>query len=402
MISDRRSKTPPHPNTCHATFVYGRQKCLELIEHTNPDAHVPSSAEFYWNRAYAASWEAVATSLDAPAAKDGSPLKWNLAKPCLLIQHVLKESPELQECYAEALRDDPCSADRPWKVVIGFDEFVPGKFQHGEQPKKMMCLYFNFLNLGQHIIAQGSSWWVPVVVRHDFCKQVDGGWSCMLAMFCRELFLSTEGLLTSGVPVIINNSYVLLHGDLYIMMSDGEGLQRGYCWKGASSLKPCIRHYNVLMKGSDLATRCANNVEITCDDPTKFKVATMVDYKRDMEALAEAFRIWKAGGMTKELYESIEKAAGFTFHSRGLPWALSPDELDVWTPIRKDWVHTALQDGAMSKEMHLMVDATGSASPSWGYPAVQGCRISLEIYVTSNWMPVGSTASSPAPASSQP
>ena len=203
----------------------------------------------------------------------------------------------------------------------------------------------------------------------------------MLALFLKELFFSAEGgLKVGGVPVVINGSYVLLYAELHIVISDGDGLRAGYCWKGAGSLKPCIRHHNVLMKGSDLVGRCANctDVEITCEDPTKFKCATNTLFKTHIELVAQSHQTWKAGNMTKDLFEKIEKSVGFFFHSKGLPFTADLDELDVFTPIRYDWVHSALQDGCMTVEMHLIISSSASKGHG-GYPEVQGCRIQLKI-----------------------
>ena len=142
LISHRRSQTPPNPYTCHTTIVYGREKCLALVKEFRPDLiGAGASGIRSWNEAYAAHWNAVATTLDVPAAEDGRPLEWVMAQPTQLMQTVVGESPELQECYAEALRDDPCSADRPWKAVIGFDEFAPGKIQHGQIHICLLTIY---------------------------------------------------------------------------------------------------------------------------------------------------------------------------------------------------------------------------------------------------------------------
>ena len=36
------------------------------------------------------------------------------------------EAPKLQSLYEDALKLKPNSADTPWSIVLGFDEFAPG------------------------------------------------------------------------------------------------------------------------------------------------------------------------------------------------------------------------------------------------------------------------------------
>ena len=40
----------------------------------------------------------------------------------------------------------------------------------------------------------------------------------------------------------------MFYGKLASLLSDGDGLRMGLDWKGATSLKPCIKHFNVWKK----------------------------------------------------------------------------------------------------------------------------------------------------------
>ena len=132
---------------------------------------------------------------EALRREDGSAstMNWELADPSLLLQLTVDESPELQEQYGAALRRHPCDAQHPWDLVLGFDEFIPGDKFNFANARKAMCAYFNFANLGALALSQGSTWLVPIAVRHEFCVEAQGGWSAMLALFLRRLFLSTLG-----------------------------------------------------------------------------------------------------------------------------------------------------------------------------------------------------------------
>ena len=156
-----------------------------------------------------------------------------------------------------------------------------------------MCLYFNFVNLGAHALSQAATWFVPIAVRHEMCVAAEGGWSRMLAMFLRRLFLDATGFATAGLPLMIHGAPVLVFARLGVCISDGDGLRLAYCWKGASSLHPCLRHFNVLKKNSDLAGRVRGYCEITEDDPSKFQCTSVEKVPRHLRQDCRTPRAWR-------------------------------------------------------------------------------------------------------------
>lgn len=53
----------------------------------------------------------------------GGTWDWELADPCKLLQLALTRSPWLQEIFSQARKP---TSSQPWRIVIGFDEFMPG------------------------------------------------------------------------------------------------------------------------------------------------------------------------------------------------------------------------------------------------------------------------------------
>jgi hypothetical protein len=84
-------------------------------------------------------------------------------------------------------------------------------------------------------------------VRGDLHK-VCGGWPHCFRLFLRLMLMGHHGLSTSGVVVNVKGEDVLLYGRLCAMLGDGEGHAKSFDWKGASSMKPCLRHFNVYRK----------------------------------------------------------------------------------------------------------------------------------------------------------
>ena len=73
---------------------------------------------------------------------------------------------------------------------------------------------------------------------------VVGGWSAMLRVLLEHLFLGDLGLATVGLPFFAAITNIL---------ADGDGFRHAYDWRGASSLKPCLVHHNVVKKVRRLA-----------------------------------------------------------------------------------------------------------------------------------------------------
>ena len=291
--------------------------------------------------------------------KDGGDgtVAWEFADPSLLIPLILSKSSKLQDKYDLALRDHPCSPQSPWNLIIGFDEFAPGDKLKAGNHKKTMDLYFNFVELGHAALSQAATWFVPIAVRTDTCKAVSGGWAYMLAVFLKRIMLGTSGFATAGIPVVINGSPVLLFANLKILISDGDGLRLAYSWRGAASLKPCLKHNNVLKKGSDLAPRCPSFVEISEDNDELFHRTSSEQFYRSVDKVATAHRMQAAGTMTNTLYQLIAKTEGFNYCKGGLSFELTLRQpgIDVFQAARLDWVHSALQDGGLTVECHLFI-----------------------------------------------
>ena len=131
------------------------------------------------------------------AAKPGE-FVWEFAEPTLLAQYVVSRRPLLASRWADALQKYPCSADRPWRCVVGFDEFQPGDKFSFEKTKAVMCLYFTFAEVDGE--SQGLNWFCPVAIRATEIDSVVGGWSRALACFLHRFFLGPHGAQTVGIP----------------------------------------------------------------------------------------------------------------------------------------------------------------------------------------------------------
>jgi len=98
-------------------------------------------------RARKSRFESVMTKLSV-ATLDGGTWDWPLCQPNLLFATMVSESECLRSLVAAAIRASPCSREKPWSLVVGYDEFVPGNKLQLQPSRKSMNLSFSFLELG--------------------------------------------------------------------------------------------------------------------------------------------------------------------------------------------------------------------------------------------------------------
>ena len=84
----------------------------------------------------------------------GSDLKWSLYDPRKLFQHFCSLAP-LQQLLAAALNKHETSPDRPWSLILAFDELTPGSKLQPHNDKKCMNLYFSFRQFGARALQGG-------------------------------------------------------------------------------------------------------------------------------------------------------------------------------------------------------------------------------------------------------
>ena len=64
--------------------------------------------------------------LKVPVDDGAGELDWQVANPSKLLAALVANSRALEQLYAETLTKHPPSVERPWSVVVAFDEFIPG------------------------------------------------------------------------------------------------------------------------------------------------------------------------------------------------------------------------------------------------------------------------------------
>lgn len=58
---------------------------------------------------------------------DGTAFDWEFLHPTLLVSELHRRNTAFRQLVQSALQRHPSSISRPWRIVVGFDEYVPGR-----------------------------------------------------------------------------------------------------------------------------------------------------------------------------------------------------------------------------------------------------------------------------------
>ena len=168
-------------------------------------------------------WNAVKDALELKAADGEGIVTIPYANPNRLLQFTSSVSDDFRKMLEAAFVRHPCSRERPWNLLIGFDEYVPGDKLKVHNSRKAMNLIFSFEELGKSLLmlmlqkmceiqlivrifdrgymflhhhhqhdsgelalSSEKSWLTPLVIRSDKFKTVSGGWSAILAVYLNQ------------------------------------------------------------------------------------------------------------------------------------------------------------------------------------------------------------------------
>ena len=308
------------------------------------------------------------------STEGGGSKEWDIFDPTLLVQHVLEQCPALAAIYAQKLQEHPCSPQRPWRMLTGFDEHTPGDKLKVHNLRKSMVLAINFLELGPEVLLRDCTWFIPVVLRSSKMEDINAGWSQALRVYLRRLLLGPSSPRTAGIPFTHGGVTYTIFATLSDLISDGVGHMEALQWKGAKGLKPCIVHSNVWSKGSGMADE--EEVDITCHDCDRFVLNTHRAICHNTHVVLAARARYHAGRITKAKSEDVLMVLGTSVTEHGLFADTElPGVIDIVAAVVFDWMHTLFQDGAMSIEMFEMT----SALERIGYPR-QGIEAFLKTW----------------------
>ena len=310
-------------------------------------------------------------------SKSGNDLHLSMFDMRKQLQIVTTRCPRLQALYSHALHTNPNSLQTPWRIIMYYDEMIPGNVLAPMIERKTMNLYYNFVEVGRRGLSSEAVWFTLATIRTSQIKLVSGGWSTVLAAIIRHCFCGGCNISAAGFTAMLPAGPRVLFARLGYVLADLDAHRQGFDLKGASGLKPCILCSNVTMKGADLASRSGDIVEISCCDVSKFEPASSADIYQLADIVNVAYARWEAGRMTKKSRENIELCAGVIPNRFGV--LAAPDLRGVFLPstmLLYDPMHTLLSNGTLNWELqNFMINSRMSWAEwahlgdiAWEYP----------------------------------
>ena len=321
-------------------------------------------SEWQFRKASQQRYEEVHQLLEMPAAEGAGKVDWHLCHPLKTLDLLLRDNDTLQGWYLSALQRHPCSAATPWRILLGWDEFVPGNKLAIDNSRKTMCLSFTFDELDEQRDLD-LAWITPIAVRNSLVKSVRGGWSNMLRAFLHLLLLDDgQGLQAAGHPLLLRGSTHMLFARVDLMMADGDGLRLALQWLGAGAVKPCFRHWNVLKRQSPLLDHDPRRlyVDTTCADPGRFQRWSTAELGTAADVCVAAQEKCEANEIPRARCTEIERGFGYRITSDGLlADRVLRRHVDFCEVVHYDWVHTLLEDSAITRESWELLQACDAA-----------------------------------------
>ena len=328
----------------------------KVFDHVRNTGSLPTRKRMY--QANKEIFDAVCTDLVVQDT-DGNDLVIPIVDLQLLADYLCRTSEVTRALFTDLLEREPCTMERPTKMVFAWDEYKPGNQRDPANPRKTMVLACSFCSFPQSALSDERAWWTVAMVRTRLLDKVAGGWGAVLRHFLRGAVLESSGIAKAGLVLDLGvGAPRTIFVRCGVLISDNEGIMKGLNLKGFAGNKCCIRCSNVWR----LHAAPDGDVDISCSDWAAFRPlspATLYDILDLIEGAAARVR---DGRMPKVRLAELETGFGVNYASRGILFDRPLlEELDILSTLRTDWMHGELQHGSMADEVEGFLLAAESA-----------------------------------------
>ena len=160
------------------------------------------------------------------ALGDGEVYKFKMWKPHKQVEHLLAQNPDFEDLIDEALRLHPPTMRNPWRILVGWDEMVPGN-PLSETGRKLMVLSWTFYELPNGL-SNTTAWLTPLMLRCAAMNVAEGKFSGVLRQLLEHLLFDTvSGYHCSGHTIRVKGRIVTIFALLTRLFADGGGFAQG-------------------------------------------------------------------------------------------------------------------------------------------------------------------------------
>ena len=261
------------------------------------------------------------------------------------------------------LAERPCSADRPWSLVIYSDEIVPGNALAFQHRRKLWAIYVSFLEFEEHLNNEYA--WIPIVaVRTSQLKNVVSGISQVFAVVLKVFFgkLLTYDFRTGGAQLKApDGSTFRFWATLAMFIQDGAAQKSVWGCKGDAGTRCCMLCANVVSRSSALApTDASESLVCSIVHEKGMILVTAQSIRRSLQRLLAFKDI-----VTASEYRLREQAIGFILLERGV--LMDPALDDIVFPAQQymhDWMHMVFSSGLFNISIYLCVVELHTTHPT--------------------------------------
>ena len=278
-------------------------------------------------------------------SEDETSIDLALQNPLAMLVCIAKSSELFSLVLTHAQERWPCTANKPWRVIIYEDGVNPSDGLSKNHSRNSHVYYWSIAEFGMEALAIEEMWLALSICRCCLAKKVVGGVPRLTGVLM-ESFLKGRGS-CDGIDLVLHCGRMMT---IYldhptIILADAPALKEMISSKGHSGTKPCT-----------LCKNCCSNVDYCGDssyavhmsetDIDKFEAHTDTSIRE----LVQRLQVRKLECRTIEEWVDVQSFYGFTWN----PYSIILNErlnVKLVSSLMYDYGHIYVCDGLADEEM---------------------------------------------------
>ena len=286
-------------------------------------------------------------------------LKVHMVHPLSYTWLAYKKGGGFYSALNKALLENPCTLEKPWRLVLYSDEVVPGNQLTVQNTRKVWVIYWSFLEFHYNLSDEDA--WCPIVAEKSIAlKHVSAGIS---QVFCQaiKLFFGVgrevphdfrAGIRLDGP----SGCSLRLFAILSMVLQDGGAQKLVWSCKGDGGTRPCMLCKNLVAPISDVADGSDLIDDFAAD---KVLLATSAEIKGTIQRLKTHKSVDSKGD-----FKLREQASGFNLQEHSLLCDETLDELvHPADQYCHDYMHGLFQTGVFNFIVFQVLKHLASLKP---------------------------------------
>ena len=304
------------------------------------------------------------------------PVEVSVLNPPAMIWRTVRECPVFRKLMKATLERHPCSAQRPWGIILYWDEVSPtDPLNKGSDGREVQAVYFSFIQFGSLLYCE-DLWFVAATARSILTNKADGNMSNFVAMILKIFDPDGIDVRLTGFNIDLSDE---LEGNGEIpyrfffehvcSIADFKAISQVLGGRGATATIPCPKCRNIADHKSSLALNSPDILPLTSTEPDKWKQRSDEFVRALHVKLRDAHAC-----LAPDAFVALQQRLGWTYNARSL---LSDEHLayKAMSTLLFDWMHVWCVDGVFERTLDNVMDAckrTKACQPSDTHEYLQG------------------------------